>query len=144
MLFRGTLRSLGYPDGLGRFLSAIGARLKDFGQFVQRCSQQLASHAEQLAEQAGRPYKYLPSSAINKRQKAQEIAEADGIRQGLICVFSRVEPCHTFQLRRDRETNWLILASAQRKCRFFYFYFMDREFGLLYVRLQSWTRSANP
>jgi hypothetical protein len=49
-----------------------------------------------------------------------------------------VEPCQAFDLYRNREQKRLQLVSRQRKCRFFYFYFIDREFGLMHVRLQSW------
>jgi len=30
------------------------------------------------------------------------------------------------------------VASARRKCLFLYYYFMDRDFGLIHVKLQTW------
>ncbi len=47
-------------------------------------------------------------------------------------------PCQTYSLRRDRESKRLVLTPALRKCLFLYFYFVDREFGLMHVRLQTW------
>ena len=64
--------------------------------------------------------------------------EQDGIKQGLVCVLSCVEPCQTYELRKNHNTKHLELRPARRKCLFLYFYFVDREFGLMHVRLQTW------
>ena len=39
------------------------------------------------------------------------------------------------QGRRDQD---LKLVPAKRKCLHYYFYYLDREFGLMHVRLESW------
>jgi hypothetical protein len=62
----------------------------------------------------------------------------DGVREGLVCVMTCVEPCHSYFLRRDKETKWLHLSKGPRKCLHVYYYFVDREFGLMHVRVQSW------
>jgi hypothetical protein len=137
VLFRGTFPSLAYGDGMGRFLSAKGIRLTQFKEFALRCSRSLAEHARQMAADQGRPYLHLSSPKISKEEQARQIAERDAVNKGLICVFSCVEPCRSFSLRRD-EKGLPHLVSETRKCNFFYFYVMDREFGLMHVRLQSW------
>jgi hypothetical protein len=136
VLFRGTLRSIAYPDGLGKFLSAKGVRLKNFKDFVGRCSGQLKAHAQQLAKQHSRPYAHIPSPKVSKESLARDIAERDGIQDGLICVFSCVEPCRSFSIRRRDNRPQLI--SELRQCNFFYFYYRHPEFGFMHVRLQSW------
>jgi hypothetical protein len=138
MLFRGTLRSLSYQAGANRFLQVRGILLKDFVSFAQECTEELAEHAQRVAEEAGRPYLYRNSSRERKEDVAREIAERDGVREGLICVLYAVEPCMGFDIYRNRQEKKLQLVSRQRKCRFFYFYYLDREFGLMHVRVQSW------
>ena len=138
MLFRGTLRTISYAQGANAFLRTKGILLKDFGTFAHSCTQDIAAHAERTALEAGRPYLYLSSSSERKEDRARAIAEQDGIEQGLVCVLYCVEPCMGFDIYKNRATEHLELVSRQRKCRFFYFYYMDREFGLLHVRLQSW------
>src|SRR4030042_440691 len=93
VLFRGTLRSISYVKGLETFLNANHILLKDFAVFAQRCTAQLAAHAEQIARKAGRPYRYLESSSVRKEDLVREIAEREGIRKGLVCVLYAVEPC---------------------------------------------------
>ena len=138
MLFRGTLRSITHVSGLEIFLYSQRVLMKDFGSYVVRLSERLVEHAKQLASKAGRPYVYLPSSKDSKEELALQIAERDGIKQGLICVFACVEPCQSFDLRKDAATKHLKLVSKERKCQHLYFYYLDREFGLMHVRLQSW------
>src|SRR4030095_4510656 len=138
MLFRGTLRSITHCKGLEIFLHSQYVLMKDFGAYVIRLSEGLVEHAKQLASEAGRPYQYLPSSKESKEELALQIAKRDRIKQGLICVFACVEPCQSFDLRKDRASGHLKLVTKERKCQHLYFYYLDREFGLMHVRLQSW------
>jgi hypothetical protein len=138
MLFRGTLRSITYVKGLEIFLYSQRVLMKEFGSYVISLSQRLVEHAKQLASKAGRPYIYLPSSKDSKEELALQIVARDGLKQGLICVFACVEPCQSFDLRKDAATKHLKLVSKERKCLHLYFYYLDREFGLMHVRLQTW------
>ena len=138
MLFRGTLRSISHCRGMGIFLSSQGVLFKDFGNFAQRVSHEISEHGETLAAKLGRPYQYLDSPSVAKEQLAREFMERDQISQGLICVFASVEPCYTITVRGDRQTKRLRLLTQQRQCKHLYFYFVDREFGLMHVRLQTW------
>src|SRR5690242_2634939 len=91
--FRGTIRLLANSSGLSAVLSYLGVLLKDFKQYAMGLSEQLkaASIAQALA--AGRPVRYLASPLTCKEDVARQIAKADGIEQGLICVLTAVEPC---------------------------------------------------
>jgi hypothetical protein len=64
------------------------------------------------------------------------MAERDGIQEGLVCVFTRVEQAQSFKLKFGKGRPHLV--SDQPKCLCLYFYFMDRVLGLIHVRLQTW------
>lgn len=143
MIFKGHLTSL-FPQGaFARYLYQQGVLLKDFKSYVSRTSEQLKAHAQQVAEEAGRPFIYL-QSATTKRQgeskedQAQLMAIQDNIKEGLVCVFSVLEPCRTLTVRGNHQTHKLEVVQRQSKCLHFYFYYLDTEFGLMHVRLQSW------
>lgn len=138
ILFGGTLSSISYVKGLEIFLTINRVLHKDFGQFAEMLSARIKAHAETYALKHKRPYRYIGSSKISKEEIAREIMERDKITRGLICVLTCIEPCQTFSIRRDRETKKLVLESKQRKCLHIYFYYIDREFGLMHVRLQTW------
>jgi hypothetical protein len=138
LILRGVLRSVKYAKALDRFLGAHHVLLKDFSVWSRTQTAKIAAHAEQVAAQAHRPFEFLASSAVEKDEYARRIAARDQVREGLICVFSVLEPCVSADLRSDRQSGHLTVIFRQRRCRFFYFYYLDREFGLMHLRLQSW------
>ena len=138
LMIRGTLRALAVITGMMDYLHYLGVLLKDFGAFVEDTSKRLKVASLAAAEQLNRPIQYLPSPRIRKEDRARQIAEADGITEGLICILTCVEPCMSYSIRRDRAAKKLILEPTLRKCLHLYHYWMDRDFGLMHGRLQTW------
>ena len=98
----------------------------------------MKERAEQIAKESGRPLIHLSSPKESKEDFVREIIERDQITAGLICVLTCVEPCCSFSIRGDRASKRLKLVAQTRQCQHLYFYFLDDEFGLLHVRLQTW------
>lgn len=138
LVFRGTLRSLASSRGMDRYLGVNRILLKDFGQHAEQASQQLKRASLAEAQRRGRPVKYLYSSRICKEEVAREIAAREGIKNGLICVLTCVEPCRSFEIHQDRESRRLQLVSRERKCLFLYHYWIDAEWGFMHGRIQTW------
>lgn len=136
--FRGTLRWLAHTDGMKRFLNCSGVLLKHFKSYVQGVTDRVRTATERLAKDAGRPLIYLDSSRISKEEKARQIAERDAIQEGLVCVFSTVESCFSYEIRRDAQKRKLELRGRTQKCLHYYFYLQHREFGFMHLRLQTW------
>lgn len=135
---RGMQRILANVGGMMSYLSHVGVRLKDFGAFVERTCLRVREASEEAARRLDRPVQYLFSAAVDKYQEAQNIAQRDQVQEGLVCVFSCVEPCLAYQLRSDRATKTLGLQMASRKCVHLYHYWMHKDFGLMHARLQTW------
>lgn len=138
LLFRGTLRSISFLEGMDRFLSSQRILYKDFTAFAGRITAHVRVHAEAMARDTGRPLEYLRSSSISKDARARAILTRDGITDGLVCIFSCVESCRTYTVRGDRQAKRLRLVREDRRCVFLYFYYVDPAFGLMHVRLQTW------
>jgi hypothetical protein len=138
LIFRGTLRSISYPEGMMGYLWANQVRLTEFGRHVLRVSERLKQACRAKAAALRRPLKYLASAGDSKEEIARGIAAREKIEEGLVCVLSCVEPCRTYEVYRNRETRKLELASRIRKCLFFYQYWMHQEFGFLNARIQTW------
>ncbi|MGH7164422.1 MAG: hypothetical protein ACREIS_02725, partial [Nitrospiraceae bacterium] len=134
VIFKGHL-SISYPTGLEKFLGWMGLKLKDFKELALNAAGWLKCHAQLTAERAGRPYQYL-NRPVRKEDLARQIAERDGVRQGLICVFGTLEPVQAFRVvyGEDRPR----LRSDWRKCLVHYFYLRDRQFGVMHVRRSTW------
>src|SRR5205814_45864 len=103
--------------------------------FLLEQAEKLQQRSFTMAKEGGRPYRYLPGPA-RKEDLAREIAEKDGVTNGLVCVFSVVEPCKTFSMVWKGGKSFI--RPARRKCLFLYYYFIDRELGLIHVKVQTW------
>ena len=137
LLFRGSVKSLSYPRGVEIFLSSHGVLIKNFAPYVKTLSDRLKRHAIQFARQQGRPYHYIHSPKLSKEEFAKQIAQRDGITEGLICVLACVEPCWTYDVQTNASGH-IEIVGRERQCVHLYFYMYDRQFGLMHVRLQTW------
>jgi hypothetical protein len=138
VLFRGTLRSISYANGMGIFLSSQGVLFKNFSAYAASLTDKLIEHSKQYAEQAQRPWIYLPSPKASKEELVRELLKKNPISEGLICILKCVEPCHTWSVRLDRQRQAPFLHYEPRQCSYLYYYLLHPEFGLMHIRLQSW------
>jgi hypothetical protein len=135
--FRGTLRSICYAAGLDLFLARVKVPYRDFKEVALGWSERLIEHARQVAQQAGRPFLYVASSNEDKQAEAQKIAQRDDLTEGLVCVLRCVESCPSFAIRRDGQGGFRF-RPEERRCLYLYYYYLDREFGLMHVRVATW------
>lgn len=134
VIFRGYLP---LQDGysMAQFLNQNDIRFRDLKSFLLEQAARVKTHAQAWAEREGRPFAYLTTHVPMEKQ-ARAMAERDGIEQGLVCVFSVLEPCRTFSFRFSKGKPFV--QSARRKCLFLYYYLMDPRLGLVHVKIQTW------
>jgi hypothetical protein len=121
---RGTRRLLAHVSGLKYFLWKSEVMLQHFDRYVQDTTATLCSSIQRAAEQAGRPLIYVPSSNQDKATIVQQVAQRDGIRQGLIAVLSCVEPCSSYEIHKNKHTHKLEPRRRERKCLHYYHYYL--------------------
>src|SRR5437899_2858952 len=109
LVFRGYLRSIGHPQGMMNYLWTNQILLKNFGAHVEKVTERLKEASLAEAKASGRPVQYLNSSQIDKETIARKILAQDGVRSGLVCVLSCLEPCSKFEIHRNRLTKKLEL-----------------------------------
>lgn len=110
-------------------------RRKDFIPMLEKLSHKLVDHAKALAEAADRPYEYHQGK-FRKEAYIQNIIRDDAISEGLVAVLCCQETCRTVKLRYgDGRPH---LQFAYRPQRVLYYYSIDPQFGLMYVRIQTW------
>ncbi len=138
LLFRGHLRSISHPQGMMTYLWFNQVLLKNFGDHVAEVTERLKEASVAEAKAYGRPVKYLNSSQTYKETIARNILAQDGVRGGLVCVLSCLEPCWKFEIHRSRQTKKLELQLRSGKCLFLYHYQIHTVFGFLNARIQTW------
>lgn len=136
--FRGTLLWLATERGLMSFLWKVQVKLKEFKRYSTGLTDEIRDTVKAIAQAAGRPVQYLDTPTISKEDFARRIAEYDGITAGLICVVTSVEPCFSYEIRRNAQTKHLELRRGWLKCLHQYLYFIDPLFGFGHLRLQTW------
>jgi hypothetical protein len=134
MLFRGYLP---IQDGwaMARFLNHHRIRFRTLKSFLVDNANHVVEHARKMALEAGRPFEYLPTG-VRMEERARKMVEKENIRDGLICVYRVVQPCRTFSFVFKKGKPFV--QPARRKCLFVYFYYLDPQFGLIHIKLQTW------
>lgn len=136
--FRGTWRLGANVSGLGKLMRHMGVLLKDAGKWMESRTEQVKKASLKVADDQGRPVVYVNDPSARKEDMARRIADRDGIKEGLVCVLTAVEPCCSFDIQRNRERKKLELVSRWRKGLHCYHYFLHPQFGLMHMRLQTW------
>jgi len=137
--FRGTKLQLCHTRGIQGFLHRRKILLRDFKTYAQATTEALFQAIEPPAKQAGL-YRYLNSNQMSTEETALRTARERNQTEGLIAVLGRVEPCQTIEFRKDPPPSqwWSPHLKSGAKCLHYYHYYLDRDFGLRYTRLQTW------
>src|SRR5262249_39441726 len=121
---------------LNRFIDhTLRIKRKDFPAFAEGKAERLVSHARDLAARHGAPYLYL-QRRHPQADLVQEQIRARQLSDGLVCVLCCQETRRTVKLRYGDGRPRLVFAF--RPQRVLYFYFLDEQFGLRHVRVQTW------
>ena len=137
MIIKGHIRQFFSSSGKKYFLSEQNILLKDFSAYANRVTDDIVSYVETFTSSQNRPLVYLSSAKTPKEQTALDILREDPVESGLACTLSVVECCQTL-MPKKKENGMLGLATVNRKCKYYYFYFLDKHFGFLDVKLQTW------
>jgi hypothetical protein len=105
---------------------------KDFGRHVQRISGRIKDQFLKPFQQQDRPLEYIRDPQVDKDARARELAAKHKIDSGLICAFSTMEMCPTFEYMKSK------IAYRKRPCNMLYAYQRHPELGFLYARIQTW------
>lgn len=139
VIVTGTLPEFCHAEAASRYLRSRNIRIFDFAQFAKKLRDEIRTNAEQLAAAAGLEIEFLRNAkAIRKEDRVQQILAQRGTAPGLVHVFSAMESCTTYEPWHDKRTHKTFLRPDSGKCIHYYFYFMDEEFGLGYVRVPTW------
>ena len=136
VIFKGHL-ALAAPSELESFVDlTLKVRRSDFMKTIApQYSERLVEHAQRWAQKTGRTYEYR-TGQFRKDQWAQDLIRDQGISEGLVGILCTQETCPSFALVPGPQRPQFV--SRNRQQRVLYYYFLDPEFGLIHVRLQTW------
>jgi hypothetical protein len=134
----GTLPGVCYAEGMTRYLYANNIRIFDYPQFAATLRDAVRSRAAAVAAQAGIAIEHIAKSHIRKEDVVAKVIERRGKHPGLVHVISAMEACDAYQPWHNKTTHRTYVRPDSGKCLHYYFYFMDAEWGLIYLRVPTW------
>jgi hypothetical protein len=138
VLVFGTLAKICYAGGMTSYLYERKIRIFDYPKFAEPFRDQLRENAERLAAEAGVEIEFIRKRNVRKEDRVKAVLARRGEHPGLVCILSAMEPCSTYKPWHDKQTGRTFLKPDDGKCLHYYFYFIDEELGLCYVRVPTW------
>ncbi len=80
----------------------------------------------------------LPKRNIRKEKVIKNIINSRGDHPGLVHIISAMEACPSYKPWHNKKTGKTYLKSVLGKCLHYYFYFIDEDMDLCYVRVPTW------
>ena len=136
VIFKGHL-ALAAPCEMEYFVDRVlKVRRSDFMKtLAPQYSDRLVEHAQAWAREDGRTYLYR-TGQFRKDEWAHDLIRDQGIVEGLVGILCTLETCPSFTLVPGPNRPQFVSRSRQQ--RVLYYYFLDPQFGLIHVRLQTW------
>lgn len=139
IVIAGHLQPLSYAKGMTKYLYQEQIRIFDYKDFAQPLREQVRENAEQIAEAQGVEIEFVTkSSEMRKETRIQQVIEERGGHPGLVHILSAMEACTAYMPWHDKQSHRTYVKTTQGKCLHYYFYFIDEELGLCYLRVPTW------
>ena len=138
VVIQGTLPGLCYADGMTAYLNTQKVRIFDYTKFAEPLRDAIRQNAERLAEQSGIEIEFVRKTTIRKEAIVKKVLEQRGYHPGLVHILSAMEACPSYRPWHDKQNHNNFLKPSSGKCLHYYFYFIDEQLGLCYVRVPTW------
>jgi hypothetical protein len=121
------------------YLGGRGIRLFDYARWAEPLRDEIRANADRLAAEAGLEIEFIRKlKAFRKEDRVQQILATRGDHPGLVHIFSAMESCSSYRPWHDKASGKTCFRPSSGKCLHYYFYFIDAQFGLCYVRVPTW------
>ena len=139
VIITGSLQPLCYAKGMTGYLYRQRIRIFDYARFAEPLRDAIRANAQAVAQEHNLEIEFIrKSKSFRKEDRIRQILQSRGDYPGLVHIFSAMEGCRAYYPWHDKQTHKTYLKSRQGKCLHYYFYFIDEELGLCYLRVPTW------
>jgi hypothetical protein len=138
VVITGNLQPLCYAQGMTHYLYQQGIRIFDYANFAEPLRERIRENAEKVADANNIKIEFVRKKDFRKEARVQEILKVRGEQPGLVHIFGAMEACNSYRPWHDKTTGKTFLKTDSSKCMTYYFYFMDEQLGLCYLRVPTW------
>ena len=134
----GTLPGACYAEGMTSYLNAQDILIFDYPRFAEPLRERIRERAQEVCAAAGLEIEHVSKSHIRKEELVARVLAGRGDAPGLVHVLSAMEACPSYKPWHNKTSGKTYLRPDQGKCLHYYFYFIDEELGLCYLRVPTW------
>jgi hypothetical protein len=139
IVFKGYVLPLMYEEGAMKFLRRRGVLNKDYKEWMLERTEALIGAVDRHArERSGRGIEHLSSWRVDKEQLAKQRQKANGVKSGLIGVWSSLEMGRSYRAVYDAKAGHPQLRGYSTAHKHLYLYLDHEEYGWMNVRIQTW------
>jgi hypothetical protein len=138
IVITGSLSELCYAKGMTHYLYAHDIRIFDYTRFTAPLRDAIRTNAAAIAKAAGVEIELIRKKDFRKEDRIHAIVAQRGLQPGLVHIFSAMEPCASYRPWHDKASGHTYVKSDSGKCLHYYFYFIDPDLGLCYLRVPTW------
>jgi hypothetical protein len=139
VVITGTLPGACYAKGMTSYLYSKNIKIFDYAkEFADPMRNMIRENALTIAKAHEIDIEFVGNASIRKEDLVAKVLAARGDHPGLVHILSAMEACSAYEPWHDKNTHKTFLRSASGKCLHYYFYFIDPEFGLCYLRVPTW------
>lgn len=129
---------ISYSQGMTKYLYEKGIKIFDYPKFAEPFKETIRANAERIAKEHGVEIEFIRKAGVRKESIISEKIEKRGNHPGIVHIISAMETCNTYKPWHNKTTGKTFLKPDISKCLHYYFYFIDQQVGLGYVRVPTW------
>ena len=139
IVIQGTLPGICYARGMTDYLYRNKIRIFDYPRFAQKLRDEIRANAEQMAKDHNIKIEFIRKTKKTRKEKLiKKVLAKRGDHPGLVHIISAMERCSSYKPWHDKKTHRTFVKPDSGKCLHYYFYFIDEEYGLCYLRVPTW------
>jgi predicted transcriptional regulator len=138
LIISGTIPEISFSQGMTSYMYQNEVKIFDYPKFAEPYKDAIRANAERIAEENGVEIEFIRKAGVRKESIISEKIKQRGDHPGIVHIISAMEVCNTYKPWHDKTTGKTFLKPDQSKCLHYYFYFIDPQVGLGYVRVPTW------
>ena len=129
---------ISYSQGMTKYMFENEVKIFDYPKFAEPFKESIRSNAERIAKEHGIEIEFIRKAGVRKESIISEIISKRCDHPGIVHIISAMETCPTYKPWHNKKTGKNYLISDTSKCLHYYFYFIDEQIGLGYIRVPTW------
>jgi len=138
LVIQGTFPEICFPGAITNFFYLHRIKIFDFKKWAAPMRDEINENAKQIAQKNSIEIEFIRKNNFRKEKRIKEIISKRGDHPGIVHIFSAMETCTAYKPWHDKKSHKTFFKYDSGRCLHYYFYFIDKDFGLCYFRVPTW------